>query len=147
MNTTARIEVRVNQIISIYLYDAQKLMQAKLTGLRNGMKSCSQRVREKWKPTGGVACTLWWFDSIWSSHTSDDSDDIGLRTFAQDDILNPGKCNHSTPKVQRLIEWNVGVLADLLRADRYEPSRKRSWRKLAGANNPDTRLRRRQIHS
>jgi hypothetical protein len=34
MNTTARIEVRVNQNISIYLYDAQKLIAGKTNWLK-----------------------------------------------------------------------------------------------------------------
>jgi class 3 adenylate cyclase len=106
MNTTARIET-TGQSNHIHMSsDTAKLIMK--AGKTNWLKKRDEVVYAKGK---GEMETYWLVlrahsggsTRSGSSHTSDDSDDIGLRAsnFAQDDILNPGEVHSPfTPKVQ-----------------------------------------------
>jgi hypothetical protein len=78
-----------------------------------------------------------------SSHTSESGDrdsGVPLSNFAQDDILNPDEPESPfTAKTQRLIEWNVGVLADLLK--QIDINRPATGETPVLISNPDTRSR------
>ncbi len=147
MNTTARIE-STGESNHIHLSsDTAKLI--KDAGKANWLQKRDEVVFAKGK---GEMETYWLVlrahsggsTRSGSSNTTDESGELDVPTpnFEQDDILNPDEvASPFTPKVQRLIEWNVNVLADLLK----QIDMKHRGNELQKAspvliNNPDTRF-------
>jgi class 3 adenylate cyclase len=145
MNTTARIE-STGKSNHIHLSsDTAELI--KNAGKLNWLQKRDEVVYAKGK---GEMETYWLVlrahksgsSRSGSSHTSDDSGEIAApRSFARDDILNPDKVESPfTAKVQRLIEWNVGVLADLLKQIDMNRRGNRPGESPVLINNPETRF-------
>jgi class 3 adenylate cyclase len=145
MNTTARIETTGAPNHIHISSDTAKLI--KDAGKLNWIQKRNEVVVAKGK---GEMVTYWLVlrahssgsARSGSSHSSaSESGDLCVPTpnFAQDDVLNPDDGESPfTAKVQRLIEWNVHVLADLLK--QIDINQRAKGKTPVLISNPDTRF-------
>jgi class 3 adenylate cyclase len=142
MNTTARIETTGAPNHIHISSDTAKLIMA--SGKKHWLKKRDEVVFAKGK---GEMVTYWLVlrahssgsTRSGSSNTSaGESEDLGV-PMPKDDILNPDDVESPfTAKVQRLIEWNVNVLADLLK--QIDISQHATGKSPVLISSPDTRF-------